>query len=138
MSAASFSWPVRVYYEDTDAGGVVFYANYLKFFERARTEWLRTVNLESSILLERYGALFVIKASNVEYHASARLDDELQVTAAVEKVGRASLVFYQEVRRGEQVLTSARITACWVDKAAWRPVAIPNEMVASLRGVVQS
>lgn len=135
MTANSFSWPVRVYYEDTDAGGVVFYANYLKFFERARTEWLRTIGLESSVLLDRYGALFVIKATNVEYHASARLDDELRVTAAVEKVGRASLIFYQEVYCGERLLTSARLTACWVDKAAWRPVPIPDEMVALLRGV---
>lgn len=132
MSTA-FSWPVRVYYEDTDSGGVVFYANYLKFFERARTEWLRTLGLESSALLEQYGALFVVKASNVEYHASARLDDELRVSSAVEKTGRASVVFYQEVRCGERLMTSAHITVCWVDQKSWRPVAVPGPVLELLR-----
>jgi acyl-CoA thioester hydrolase len=75
-----FTWTVRVYYEDTDAGGIVFYANYLKFFERARTEWLRALGVGQQLMAEEHGALFVVKNTSVDYHAPARLDDELKFT----------------------------------------------------------
>jgi acyl-CoA thioester hydrolase len=87
MSAASspFDWNIRVYYEDTDTGGVVFYANYLKFFERARTEWLRSFGFQQQHLAETTGAIFVVKNTNVDYLSPARLDDELRLTVVVEK-----------------------------------------------------
>lgn len=125
----TFSWPVRVYYEDTDAGGIVFYANYLKFFERARTEWLRAIGVHQKQMLDEFRALFVVKATAVEYHASARLDDELLVTVVIEKTGRASVVFLQEVWCGERLLTSAKVTACCVDMDQWRPIPIPEPVL---------
>jgi acyl-CoA thioester hydrolase len=97
MSAGeAFSWPIRVYWEDTDAGGIVFYANYLKFFERARTEWLRSLGLEQRALRERNGQMFVVGETSVRYHRAARLDDELLVTARVQETGRASLIIAQQ------------------------------------------
>ena len=91
-----FVWPVRVYWEDTDAGGIVFYANYLKFMERARTEWLRSLGLEQHRLRETTGGIFVVGETSVRFHRAARLDDELLVTAGVEQLGRASLVIAQQ------------------------------------------
>ena len=87
----TFRWPVRVYWEDTDAGGIVFYANYLKFFERARTEWLRSLGLEQQRLREQTGGLFVVTETALRYHRPARLDDLLQVSARVTELGRASI-----------------------------------------------
>src|SRR3712207_1993111 len=95
----NFAWKVRVYYEDTDTGGVVFYANYLKFFERARTEWLRAAGIGQQRLLERHGVMFVVKSTAVDYHAPAKLDDELKLTVVVEKLGRASVQFVQQAWR---------------------------------------
>ena len=92
----SFEFPIRVYWEDTDAGGIVFYANYLKFFERARTEWLRSLGIEQSRLRETTGGIFVVGETSVRYHRAARLDDELLVTAAVRETGRASLIIAQQ------------------------------------------
>ncbi|MFZ6801589.1 tol-pal system-associated acyl-CoA thioesterase [Undibacterium sp. Di24W] len=129
ITTHAFSWPVRVYYEDTDAGGIVFYANYLKFFERARTEWLRAIGVQQKQMLDEFRALFVVKATAVEYHASARLDDELLVTVQVEKTGRASVVFLQEVWCRERLLTSAKVTACCVDMDQWRPIPIPEPVL---------
>ena len=91
-----FSWPVRVYWEDTDAGGIVFYANYLKFFERARTEWLRSLGISQQALRESTGGMFVVGQASVRYHRAARLDDELLVTARVQETGRASLIIAQQ------------------------------------------
>ena len=87
-----FVWPVRIYWEDTDAGGIVFYANYLKFFERARTEWLRSLGLNQQALREETGGMFVVSDTRVRYHRPARLDDVLHVTASVQEAGRAALV----------------------------------------------
>jgi acyl-CoA thioester hydrolase len=95
-SGAAFAWPIRVYWEDTDAGGIVFYANYLKYFERARTEWLRSLGLEQRALRESTGRMFVVGETRVRYHRAARLDDELLVTARVQEIGRASLIIAQQ------------------------------------------
>src|SRR5579875_940612 len=91
-----FTWTVRVYYEDTDAGGIVYYANYLKFFERARTEWLRSLGIQQQDLLDREGVAFVVRSASVDCLAAARLDDELKLTLTIEKLGRASIQFKQE------------------------------------------
>jgi acyl-CoA thioester hydrolase len=108
----AFSFPIRVYWEDTDAGGIVFYANYLKFFERARTEWLRSLGIEQRQLRESTGGIFVVGETSVRYHRAARLDDELLVTARVEEMGRASLIIAQQafLRGGAGSLSGARRT----------------------------
>lgn len=131
---AAFNWTVRVYYEDTDAGGIVYYANYLKFFERARTEWLRGAGIGQQILLEEHGAMFVVKSATLDYHAPAKLDDVLELTLSIEKLGRASVQFLQEARCGGALLTSARVKVGCVDSATLRPRALPDNVAASMRG----
>jgi acyl-CoA thioester hydrolase len=127
-----FTWTVRVYYEDTDAGGIVFYANYLKFFERARTEWLRGAGIGQQELLEQQGAVFVVKNVSLDYHAPARLDDEVTLTLTVEKVGRASVQFAQQAWRGAQLLTSASVKIGCVDAATMRPRSLPDQTAAKI------
>lgn len=127
-----FTWPVRVYWEDTDAGGIVFYANYLKFFERARTEWLRSLGIAQSSLKEQGHGMFVVSETSVRYVAPARLDDELLVTAQLEASGRASLIIVQEARRGDALLALGTIRIGWVDAATLRPARIPDAILAVL------
>ena len=131
--ATAFSWPVRVYYEDTDAGGIVYYANYLKFFERARTEWLRAVGAGHQAMLQAHGAIFVVKSSNVDFHAPARLDDMLKLTLDINKLGRASVVFAQQIWRGESLLTSAHVKVGCVDAHSMRPRALPDDAACAMR-----
>lgn len=122
-------WTLRVYYEDTDAGGVVFYANYLKFFERARTEWLRAAEIGQQSLLDTHGVGFVVKSTAVDYHVPARLDDTLTVSVVVEKMGRASVQFMQQAWRGQVLIASGRIKVGCVEIATFRPCAIPEEVL---------
>jgi acyl-CoA thioester hydrolase len=129
----AFNWNIRVYYEDTDAGGVVFYANYLKFFERARTEWLRAAGVGQQALLESHRVLFVVKSTAVDYHAPAKLDDELIVTVTVEKLGRASIQFIQETWRGDRLLATGRIRGACVDSVTFRPCPIPDAVAACMK-----
>lgn len=135
-SANCFHWPVRVYYEDTDTGGIVFYANYLKFFERARTEWLRTAGIGQQALAMTEQILFVVKRSHVDYHAAARLDDELLISVEVEKLGRASVNFLQQAWRRQddahELLCSAAIRVGCVDAQSLRPTAIPDATLAKI------
>ncbi|MET3133828.1 acyl-CoA thioester hydrolase [Oxalobacteraceae bacterium GrIS 1.11] len=128
-----FTWEVRVYYEDTDAGGIVYYANYLKFFERARTEWLRAIDVGQHELLQNHGAMFVVKSVSADYHAPAKLDDVLKLTLTIEKLGRASIVFVQQAWCAERLLNTARVKVGCVD-AALRPRAVPPEVAARMRG----
>jgi acyl-CoA thioester hydrolase len=123
--SAAFEWPVRVYWEDTDAGGIVFYANYLKFFERARTEWLRSLGIEQGALRERTGGMFVVSQTSLRYLHPARLDDELCVTAELVKAGRSSLWIEQQARRKvcATILCGASIRIGWVD-AQFKPARI--------------
>jgi acyl-CoA thioester hydrolase len=102
--AAVFSLPVRIYYEDTDAGGVVYYANYLKFFERCRTEWVRSLGCDQATLLREHGIVFVVKNVELEYQRPARHDDLLTVTLAVKELGRAQILLEQSVYRGDTPL----------------------------------
>lgn len=135
--SAEFSWNVRVYYEDTDTGGIVFYANYLKFFERARTEWLRAAGIGQQLLSETHHAMFVVKSTAVDYHASAKLDDELKLTVVVERLGRASVQFVQEAWRVNgaqpQLLTSGYIKVGCVDTVTLRPRPIPDEVLERIK-----
>ncbi|HNU11406.1 MAG TPA: tol-pal system-associated acyl-CoA thioesterase [Rubrivivax sp.] len=117
---------VRVYWEDTDAGGVVYYANYLKFLERARTEWLRELGIGQQALKDAVGALFVVVEVQVFYRLPARLDDELEADVAVAEAGRASFLLSQQVRRGAELLVEARVRIGCVDAATMRPRRIPE------------
>jgi acyl-CoA thioester hydrolase len=127
-----FTWPIRVYWEDTDAGGIVFYANYLKFFERARTEWLRSLGIGQGALRDAVGGMFIVSETSVRYRAPARLDDELSVTAALEAGGRASLIIAQQARRGDTLLCEGTIRIGWVDAATLRPARIPEAILEVL------
>jgi acyl-CoA thioester hydrolase len=157
-----FSWPVRVYWEDTDAGGIVFYANYLKFFERARTEWLRSLGIEQRALRDTSGGMFIVGETAVRYHRPARLDDELIVTAAVQQAGRASLIIAQQAFLAAKhgplsaagppqgakapsggsaaalaasvgaILCDGTIRIGWVDAASLKPARIPPTILEAL------
>jgi acyl-CoA thioester hydrolase len=129
---ALFTWPVRVYWEDTDAGGIVFYANYLKFFERARTEWLRSLGISQGTLKEADGGMFVVSETSVRFRAPSRLDDELIVTAQLEAGGRASLIIAQQAFRGDALLCDGTIRIGWVDAATLRPGRIPPAILGAL------
>ncbi len=139
---SNFTWTIRVYYEDTDAGGVVFYANYLKFFERARTEWLRSAGINQQIMTETHGVMFVVKSTAVDYHAPAKLDNELKLTVVVEKMGRASVQFVQQAWRinGEQqeLLATGRIKVGCVDTVRFRPSEIPQEVMLAIQQLESS
>ena len=125
----AFAIAVRVYYEDTDAGGVVYYANYLKFFERARTEWLRSLGIGQQALRERTGALFVVTDTNVRYLAPARLDDRLEVSVELRAGGKASMRIVQQAWRGGTLLAEGDIRIGCVDEGTFRPRRIPTELV---------
>ena len=128
-----FTWTVRVYYEDTDAGGIVYYANYLKFFERARTEWLRSLGIHQQTLLDEESAAFVVRSAAVEYLSSARLDDEVTLHLTVEKLGRASVQFAQQAWRGETLLSTANVKIGCVDAQTMRPRPLPASAAVKMR-----
>jgi acyl-CoA thioester hydrolase len=133
--SSEFTWEVRVYYEDTDAGGIVYYANYLKFFERARTEWLRAIGVGQQKLLEEHDAMFVVKNVSADYHAPAKLDDALHLTLVIEKLGRASVVFRQQAWCGATLLNTARVKVGCVD-GALRPRALPEAVAGRMSAFV--
>jgi acyl-CoA thioester hydrolase len=120
-----FRWPIRVYYEDTDASGVVYYANYLRFMERSRTEWLASLGFTLTALECEHGVVFVVHRLEIEYRQPARLYDALEVTLAPAAIGRSRLVAAQDVLRGDERLVSARVTLACLDPARWRPARIP-------------
>ncbi len=124
----TFSFNVRIYYEDTDSGGVVYHANYLKFMERARTEWLRAVGYSQNDLKDKFGLIIVVHALNIDYHYPARFDDALTVTSKLIKVGGSSFMFEQIIKRNESVLTSAKVRLVCVDANKFKPMAIPQEI----------
>ena len=135
-----FRYPVRIYWEDTDAGGIVFYANYLKFFERSRTEWLRAAGVGQQQLRELTGGMFVVSDAQLRYHRPARLDDELIVTAQLQETGRASLTIGQQaLLKPEQMTDSRPVLLCegtirigWVDAFTMRPARMPGFLLEQL------
>jgi acyl-CoA thioester hydrolase len=131
-AASTFSFPVRVYYEDTDAAGVVYYANYLRFMERARTEWLTALGFDVAQLERDHRVAFVVHRADVEFHAPARLSDRLDVTLALVERGRARFVAEQQVRRDGRTLVRGRITLACVDSQTWRPARIPAPVATRL------
>jgi acyl-CoA thioester hydrolase len=121
-----FCWPVRVYYEDTDAGGVVYYANYLRFFERARTEWLRSLGLNQDKLAQEEGLIFVVRRASLDFVRPARLDDMLQVTVEPLKLARVYIQLAQEAQRGAQMLARAEIQVACLNLRNFKPAAMPQ------------
>ena len=131
-----FRWPQRVYYEDTDTGGVVYYANYLKFFERARSEWLRSAGIAQQVLTEQERVMFVVKNATIDYHLPAKLDDQLEISVRVEKLGKASVNFYQEAWRqnkdARELLCHGRIRVGCVHTVSLRPTPIPPAVLEKI------
>ncbi|MEW7972214.1 MAG: tol-pal system-associated acyl-CoA thioesterase [Candidatus Thiodiazotropha endolucinida] len=132
-----FVWPIRVYYEDTDAGGVVYYANYLKFMERARSEWLRSLGFEQDLLLQQDGIIFAVRQVELGYHAPARFNDNLEVIARLSQKGRASLTFFQEVVRpsDSQLLCRGTIKIACVNMETMRATPIPKKLLMEIPDV---
>jgi len=127
-----FHWPIRVYYEDTDAGGVVFYANYLKFFERARTEMLRDMGFEQDQLIAEQNIIFVVRTVQIDYLTPARFNDALETTAEVTQAKKVSLNFEQTVTRNGEVLCKGNIRIACLDAKTMKPKAIPPQLLEKL------
>ena len=131
----AFEFPIRIYWEDTDAGGIVFYANYLKFFERARTEWLRAKGIEQQALREQTGGMFVVTGTEMKYHRPARLDDVLCVSATPLQLGRASVVIGQSARLGAPdgpLLCEGTIRIGWVNAERMQSARMPVDLLQAL------
>jgi len=126
MKPPPFFWPVRVYYEDTDSGGVVYYANYLKFFERARTEWLRNLGVNQDKLAQEEGLIFVVRRALLDFARPARLDDLLEVTVEPLKIARVYVDLTQEAKRGAQLLTRAEVRVACLNQRNFKPAPIPQ------------
>jgi acyl-CoA thioester hydrolase len=120
-----FDWPIRVYYEDTDSGGVVYHSNYLNFMERARTEWLRALGFEQTQMKDDLNIIFVVHSMNIQFKRPALFNDMLNVQSKVAKVGHGSIEFLQTIMRGQQVLIEATIKVACVEASVFKPVAIP-------------
>jgi acyl-CoA thioester hydrolase len=127
-----FSWPVRVYFQDTDAGGVVYHSNYVNFMERSRTEWLRTFGYSNAGMMKELGVVFVVRSLKLEYLKPAVLDDLLEVTAQIKDIGRSRISLVQEVRRQVvdthivEVLTEGEVHLVCVDVQTFKPVSVPE------------
>jgi len=134
----SFEFPVRIYWEDTDAGGIVFYANYLKFFERARTEWLRAAGVEQQRLREDTGLIFVVAETRLRYVAPARLDDLLTLTVEPEPAGKASLVVRQRALRGDTLLCEGEIRIGCVRAGDLKPQRLPDSVQSAVMAAITS
>lgn len=132
-----FKLPLRVYYEDTDAAGVVYYANYLRFCERARTEYLRELGFEQQQLLAERCIGFVVKSVRAEYISPARLDDQISVNTRILQLGGASMVFEQKILRGAELLFDSSICIACVDTTRQRPTALPADLRSLLKATVQ-
>jgi len=128
----TFSIPIRIYYEDTDSGGVVYYANYLRFMQRARTEWLRALGFEQDELLRNDGVLFAVRAARLDFLKPARFNDLLQASVALGRLGRASLTVQQRVQRGDLVLCEGEVRVACLAAATMTPCAMPARLAARL------
>jgi acyl-CoA thioester hydrolase len=137
--ASLFAWPARVYWEDTDAGGIVYYANYLRFLERARTEWLRSLGYSQRVLAQESGLVFAVVSLNVDYRRPAKLDDELFITCEPEPEGTATVRFKQRIYEGggtpaqERLLVEASVRVACLDARTLRPKRLPDFLVSAAK-----
>lgn len=130
-----FTLPIRIYYEDTDAGGVVYYANYLKFYERARTEFLRTLQINQHTLAAEHDAVFVVRHAAIDYLRPARLDDLLEVQTEIEELKRATICFKQHLLRDGERLSTALVKVCCISISSFAPREIPDFIREQLESV---
>lgn len=128
-----FSLPLRIYWEDTDAGGVVYHARYLGFLERARSEWMRALGYGQDRLRSELDIVFAVRSAQLEFLRPARLDDALEVTVRLQECRRASAVFVQQVRRGEEVLLTGEVRVAALDAARFRPVPVPSPLYEAMK-----
>ncbi len=131
----TFRFPIRVYYEDTDAAGVVYYANYLKFMERARTEWLSSLGFDLAVVEREHGVVFAVHRVEIDFRKPAQLSDRLDVTLTLVEIRRARLVAEQAVKRNSEVLSHARVTLACLDPSSWRPARIPAPIKARMEAL---
>ncbi|MFZ7307790.1 tol-pal system-associated acyl-CoA thioesterase [Avibacterium avium] len=129
-----FSLPIRVYYEDTDAGGVVYHARYLHFFERARTDYLRGLGFSQQALLDEHNLAFVVKTMQIDYRLAAKLDDLLTVETEISGIKGATILFSQQIKRNDVLICTAEVKVACVDLTKMKPVAIPQEIKAAFNG----
>ena len=131
---STFYWPIRVYYEDTDSGGMVYHANYLRFFERARTEWLRSIGLEQDVLRQELGILFVVHSMDIRFRRPARFNSLLQVATGIIRQRRASLEFDQRILNADNdsIICEATVTVACIDAGTETPKALPDALIAEL------
>jgi acyl-CoA thioester hydrolase len=127
-SVTQFTWPIRVYYEDTDSGGVVYHSNYLNFMERARTEWLRALGFEQTQLKDQHGLIIVIHSLSMQFKKPAYFNDMLAVHCELGELGRSSLIMQQSISRDGLVLIEAQVKAAFVDAVSFKPIGVPDEM----------
>lgn len=132
----AFLWNARVYFEDTDAGGVVYHANYLKFFERARTEFLRSLGWNQNALLEMKTCAFVVSDLSIQFKRPAKLDDELQIRTVLKSLKRASFVFDQKAFKGDQLMAAAEVRVVCIDPVKSLPKAIPSPMFETIENLL--
>jgi acyl-CoA thioester hydrolase len=128
-----FCWPVRVYYEDTDSAGVVYYANYLRYLERARTEWVRALGFEQTDLATQHRIVFVVRALAIEYLKPARFNDELGIFVELVRTGASQIVLAQRVACGGEALATAEVKVACVNISSFKPVRIPSPLLAKIR-----
>jgi len=128
-----FALPIRAYFQDTDAGGVVYHASYVNFMERARTEWLRTHGYSNAGLMKEFGVVFVVRSLKLDYFKPALLDDLLEVTAQIKEIGRSRLNLLQEVRRNGEVLTEGEVHLVCVSLEGFKPVSVPEALRKQLK-----
>ncbi|MDZ4201624.1 MAG: tol-pal system-associated acyl-CoA thioesterase [Gallionella sp.] len=129
-----FTWPVRVYFQDTDAGGVVYHASYVNFMERGRTEWLRTFGYSNAGLMKELGVMFVVRKLELSYFKPALLDDMLEVTARIIDLGRSRLTLAQSVMRGDELLSEGEVHLVCVTAAEFKPVSVPDVLKKQWKG----
>ena len=132
-----FVFPIRIYWEDTDAGGIVYYANYLKFMERARTEWLRALGVEQEVLKTEQKLMFVVVHADVSFRKPARYGDSLQVTCELEERTRASMTFRQQVVRGSEVLVEGHVRIACLDAEKLKPRGLPEIVTREIGGGIR-
>jgi acyl-CoA thioester hydrolase len=128
-----YTTTIRVYYEDTDAGGIVYYANYLKFFERARSDWLRTLQVTHLELRERHNAMFVVHQASLTCHKPARLDDLLEVSVALTQCRRASMTMHQTATCKGSIIAQAQVSVALLDVTTMRPTPMPESLLQQLK-----
>ena len=129
-----FKHDIKIYYEDTDAGGVVYYSNYLKFLERARTEMLESIGLSNKKLLEDYNTLIIVKSCNIEYTAPARLEDKIQIYSSIETLNKASFDVIQNIKKNHILIVKAKVKLVTVNKDG-KPIKIPSILEKSLKNI---